>query len=302
VDGSGRPSRYEINIPQSFLDMPRWWTGGTQWLAALPKSIETQCATWDLDITGNPAHGSNAIAIPVTRNGEPFILRMTPPGQDVADQIRALRFWAGRGTVNLIQSDPDTGAMLLERLSMDESLRRQPVANATAILGRIMRRLAIPAPPDVPSTADIVRTRAENLEQDWYRLHKPFDKALLTEALDIAAGLSVTDSDLAVNGDLHSDQVLRGVREPWLTVDPVLLRGDIAYDLARVLWTRIDEMHDSAEIVEHFDSAVREGDMDRDRCRDWVVFRSIDYWLWGLGAGLTDDPRRCRRLVSAFRA
>jgi streptomycin 6-kinase len=60
--------------------------------------------------------------------------------------------------------------------------------------------------------------------------------------------LSVTCPDLAVSGGLHSGQVLRGSREPWLTVDPLLLRGDIEYELARVLWTRIDEMADSAGI------------------------------------------------------
>lgn len=27
-------------------------------------------------------------------------------------------------------------------------------------------------------------------------------------------------------------------------VEPVLLRGDIAYDRARMLWIRLDEMHD----------------------------------------------------------
>jgi len=31
-----------------------------------------------------------------------------------------------------------------------------------------------------------------------------------------------------------------------------------------------------------------------------VVFRAVDYWLWGLDAGLTEDPLRCRRLVEAF--
>ena len=90
---------------------------------------------------------------------------------------------------------------------------------------------------------------------------------------------------------------MRGSREPWLTVDPILLRGDIEYDLARILWTRLDEIGD---IVAHFDIVVRSAGLDRDRARDWVVFRTVDYWLWGLRAGLTEDPVRCERLVSAF--
>jgi hypothetical protein len=31
-----------------------------------------------------------------------------------------------------------------------------------------------------------------------------------------------------------------------------------------------------------------------------VLFRAVDYWLWGLAAGLTEDPLRCRRLVSVL--
>lgn len=95
--------------------------------------------------------------------------------------------------------------------------------------------------------------------------------------------------------------MLAGARERWLTVDPVLLRGDIEYDLARVLWTRLDEMTDS-EIVRHFDTAVREAGLDRRRARDWAIFRTVDYWLWGLSVGLTEDPLRCARLLEALSA
>jgi streptomycin 6-kinase len=94
--------------------------------------------------------------------------------------------------------------------------------------------------------------------------------------------------------------VLRGHREEWLCVDPELLRGDIEYDLARVLWTRMDDMPDEAAIVGHFDTVVGEAGLARDRARGWVVFRTIDYWLWGLRIGLTEDPLRCRRLATAL--
>jgi len=67
-----------------------------------------------------------------------------------------------------------------------------------------------------------------------------------------------------------------------------------------VLWTRIDDMRDAAEIRRHFEVVVLQAGLDRDRARDWVVFRSVDYWLWGLEIGLTEDPLRCRRLVSAM--
>jgi streptomycin 6-kinase len=224
---------------------------------------------------------------------------MSPPGPDLADHARALHWWDGRGTVRLYDVDLPRGAMLLERLG--DSLLDQPVTEAMAVLGRLMRRLAVPAPLDAPSTGTIVSERAPQLLPDWERLGQPFDKALLTEALAVAGHLSHPAAEVAANGDFHSDQVLRGAREPWTVVDPLLYRGDPDYDLTRMLLTRVDEMADEAEIREHFATIVREAGLEPGRARDWVVFRTVDYWLWALGYGLTTDPERCRRILHAFR-
>jgi streptomycin 6-kinase len=264
--------------------------------------INIQCERWGLRIVGPPAHGANAIVVPVDRGTEPLVLRMTPPGRDVGDLVRALRFWDGRGTVRLVDHDLAAGAMLLERLS-PESLTSAPLDEAMAVIGRMMRRLAVAAPSDAPSTSALVAGRAAELSRDWTALAQPFGRSFLLAAAHAAERLASPPENgdkNAVNGDLHAAQVLRGSREPWLVVDPVLLRGDIAYDLARALWTRLDEMADAASIVGCFDIAVRESGVDRDRARDAVVFRTVDYWLWALAAGFTEDPLRCARLLQAF--
>jgi streptomycin 6-kinase len=157
-------------VPASFAAMPRLRAEGTDWLAGLPHKIDMQCDRWSLHIVGPAAHGSNAIVVPVDRGGEPLVLRMTPPGPDVAELVWALRFWDGRGTVRLILDDLDAGAMLLERLSAD-SLAAAPVNEAMAVIGRMMRRLAVAAPPDtatpaVVSTTTLRADRAPALSHD----------------------------------------------------------------------------------------------------------------------------------------
>jgi streptomycin 6-kinase len=290
-----------ITVPRAFLESPRWWRGGGAWLAGLPELVRVQCARWRLTVDGEPAHGSNALVVPVTRDGARFVLRLSPPGPDVADQAGALRFWDGRGTVRLVEADADAGVMLLERLS-SASLSDVAVDEAMHVLGGMMRRLAVPAPEHVPSTAAAVAGRTAGMAGEWERLNRPFDEGILRLALDIGARLSRDAGSDAVNGDLHAAQVLRADREPWLVVDPVLLRGDRAFDLGRVLWTRLDEMPAPDDVVRGFDIAVRAAGLERDHGRDWVLYRAVDYWLWGLGAGLTEDPYRCERLVSIFRS
>jgi streptomycin 6-kinase len=285
-------------IPESFVTSPL--PLDPAWLAGLPAAIEERLTGWDLRLDGPVAHGSHALVIPVTRDGVPLVLRMNAPSEDVTAHVAALRFWQGRGTVLLVDADPVVGAMLLERLDMRRSALDLPSAEAMSVLGVMARRLAVPAPPDARSTADLARARAAGLEADWIRQGRPFDRAFLRAAQQAAEPLTSTSSDLAVNADLHSAQILAGTREPWLTVDPILLRGDIAYDLARVLWTRLDEMPDAAAILDHLAIVTEAAALDPTHARDWVVFRAVDYWLWGLANGLTEDPTRCHRLLSTL--
>lgn len=299
-----------IELPHTFLEMPRWWHEGADWLAALPEVVRATCERWNLTLDPFDSaqgrftiiHGSNAIVVPVRRAGEPLVLRMTLPDDRTADEIRALRFWDGRGTVHLHEADSVAGASLLERLGGTRSLASLPLDDALPIIARLMRRLAVPEPPNAPSTADLVRERAAALKGEWERLGRPFDSDILDAALALTDELGHTTSTLAVNGDLHFAQVLRGERESWLAVDPVLLRGDIDYDLARILWTRLDELADEQDVRRAFDIVVGEAGLDRQRAHAWVLFRTVDYWLWGLNHGLTDDPLRCARLFTAFRS
>lgn len=287
-------------MPASFLAMPRWWTEGADWLAALPGLAAERCEAWGLTVDGDLLHGSNALVVPVLRGSERLVLRLSPPGAAFAAERDALRFWAGRGTVLLVDAD-DSGALLLERLDTTGTLANEPLAAAMDQLGRAMRRLAVDAPADAVCTADLVAERLPELESQWDEHGRPFNRVLLDATLDLAGTLLHTATPYAaVDGDLHADQVLHGIREPWLVVDPLLMRGDIEYDLARCLLTRVDEMSDASEILDCFRRIVRAAGLDEERARSWAVYRTVDYWLWALGAGLTIDPERCRRIADAF--
>jgi streptomycin 6-kinase len=81
---------------------------------------------------------------------------------------------------------------------------------------------------------------------------------------------------------------------------PCLLRGDIGFDLARCLRDRLHGMPDAATINEQLDIIADAAGLDREHARRPAIFRTIDYWLWGLQHGFTEDPLRCRRLVTAL--
>jgi streptomycin 6-kinase len=105
---------------------------------------------------------------------------------------------------------------------------------------------------------------------------------------------------LAVNADLHFDQFLRAEREPWLVVDPVLMRGDVGYDLGRLLWSRLDELAEEEDVRGYLRSLAEAAGLDLARCERLVVVRAMSYLLWGLEHDLTEDPPHCRRLLDIF--
>ncbi|MFD7311350.1 aminoglycoside phosphotransferase family protein [Promicromonospora sp. NPDC059942] len=296
-----------IEVPATFLAMPRWWTATAveeQWLADLPRLVDARCRHWGLTVDGLPRHGSNALVVPVRRAGSPAALRLTPPADDTVALSTALEFWRGHGVVGELEADPAAGALLLDRLDPDRSLVREPLDVALAEIGRIARRLAIPAGDDVAAgvghVADDVARLTPRLRPAWEHLDRPFDPGVLDLAADAAAVILAGDRDpVAVNADLHFDQVLRDTDGRWCVVDPVLRRGDAERTAVNVLWHRVDEMTD-AEIPGWFDVLVGAAELDPALARAWALWRVVDYWVWGLDNGLTQDPPRCARLVGAL--
>ncbi|MFI2486659.1 aminoglycoside phosphotransferase family protein [Promicromonospora kroppenstedtii] len=294
-------------MPASFLAMPRWWSATAaeqRWLTDLPRLVDTWCGRWALTVDGPPRHGSNALVVPVRRAGQPAALRLTPPDDDVAALSTALEFWRGHGVVTELEADPAAGALLLDRLDPDRALTSEPLAVAVPEIGRIARRLAVPAGDDVAAgvghTADDVATLTPLQRPAWERLGRPFDGGVLDRAADAAAVILAGDRDpVAVNADLHFDQVLRDGGGRWCVVDPVLRRGDAERTAVNVLWHRVDEMSDR-EIPRWFDVLVEAAGLDEGLARAWAVWRVTDYRLWGLAHGLTQDPPRCARLLDAL--
>lgn len=292
-----------VAVPQSFLSMPRWWHDeeGRSWLDELPTLVDAKCDEWQLEVDGDVTHGSNALVVPVRRSRERAVLRLAPPGDDVSAETAALVHWGGRGVVQLLDVDLDARASLLERLDPARSLQSVPVHEAITTLGELARLLAVAAPDWALSTSEIARDSAASFIDEWEAVGEPTSRAIAGAAVERAEWLSEQpSSNESVDGDLHFGQVLAGQRYPWTVVDPVLLCGDREYDVARVLWSRLDELADDRDVVAAFDAFVQAAEVSAERARAWVMVRSMSYLTWGLRRGLTWDPPKCIRLLGLF--
>ena len=255
---------------------------------------------WDLERDGDVLFGYTAIVVPVRRiesPGERRMLKVRWLDPSTQQEALALRIWDGRGAVRLVEEDPATGALLLERLDPHTSLLDVPEREAVDIAAGLLRRLAVPAPAEIRPIAQEVAEMTEELPRRWAQAGRPIPRARLDRLLGLAGELADTDARLMVNYDLHYENVLAGKREPWLAIDPKVVAGDLEYAVAQLLWNRPAELSGSRDLQERLERIADRAGLDLDRARRWSVIRLAENWIWSLSVGQPEGAESCRRLL-----
>jgi streptomycin 6-kinase len=259
--------------------------------------VQELCQRWQLEIDGSVMNGYTGLAIPVQREGEGCILKVYWRDEDTDSAPLALQIWNGRGAVKLLAHDLSLGAMLLERLDPESSLEKVEIGEAIVIAGRLLRRLAIPAPAQMRSVTALAARMAQWMPQRWEQFGRPFSRRLLEQVCEWTAQLGPASDRLMTDYDLYYTDVLAGRREPWLMIDPKAIAGDPEFSLAQLLWTRLEDMEAQRGLETHFRVLVEAAELDYELARTWTLIRCADYWLWGLTVGLTYDPARCEVIM-----
>ncbi len=270
---------------------------GSDWVAQLPELVDHLCRQWDLVVEGGLMHGYLAIVVPVRRGTESMVLKVSWIDTSTEHEIQALRAWQGAGAVRLVASDGDRGALLLERLDADHPLTSAPIGEALSVAGELLRRLAIRVDHGFPTLAELVAELVMDMRQLWHTLGQPIPMRLVEEACEVGWELAESASRWLVDYDLHYGNILAADREPWLAIDPKVVVGDVEYGVAPLLWTRLDDLVKGGGVIRGLDHLIAAADLDPILARRWILFRCVEYWLWGLGLGLTEDPARCQYIV-----
>ncbi|SER64697.1 streptomycin 6-kinase [Pedococcus cremeus] len=248
---------------------------GATWAAGLPRLLADLLDHWGLSPTGTGMTGWTAVVVPVTREGDPLVLKVVWPHHEAAAEPLALRHWAGNGAVRLVAAEPSRGGLLLEALDPTTDLRCEPVEDACEVIGGLLRRLHVPAPPRV-------RTLSDWLERQLGRLPQHADtvpRRMLDQAESLMRQLATVpevDGTL-LHTDLHFQNVLAAGREPWLAIDPKPLAGRPGFELPPVLWNRLGELGTGSafrwSVRRRLQVVCEAAGIDEDEARAWVVVR-----------------------------
>ncbi|MFF0465096.1 aminoglycoside phosphotransferase family protein [Streptomyces mexicanus] len=256
---------------------------GDDWLERLPGLAQQAAARAGLTVerVQVPGGRSSLVVLVRTAQGTPAVLKLAPPRARPESERAALAHWGGRGAVQLLPGDTGEGALLLERLHPDVSVRSLPEARALLEAAGTLRRLWV-APPREHSFETVEertgrQARAMRADAQADPELAPLVDAALAARQDL---LAAPPEHLLLHGTFRQSKVLAGDRMPWLAVGPDPVVGEMAFDLARLVRDRVEDLIASpsgAAITRRRVKRLAESlEVDRERLRGWTLFRAVE--------------------------
>ncbi|MET8329359.1 aminoglycoside phosphotransferase family protein [Streptomyces sp. NPDC005181] len=262
------------------------------WLARLPALTAEALAANGPELTvervAAPGGRSSLVLLVRRPDGTPAALKIAPSGAAPELERAALAHWNGWGAVQLVGSGD--GALLLERLHPEVSLRSLPEAKALLEAAGTVRRLWVEPPAGHSFESVEERTGRRTEPMRAAAKADPMLEPLVSAALAARAELVAHSPEvLLLHGNFRQSKVLASERAPWLTVGPEPLVGERAYDLARLVRDRVEDLIASpggaATARRRVNKLADSLDVDRERLHGWTLFRAVESGTRALAVG-----------------
>ena len=262
---------------------------GERWLDRLPELLAEFAEKWGLRLEEPFENLSiNYVTRAIMADGEEAVLKLGVPSRESRTESEALRAFWGRGAVEVLQSNPQQGALLLERVRPGVTARGLPGDEAVGAVAGVIRRLHR---EEVSTEPEIFPTLADWFEGlDRYRVRfreegGPISLASIDRASSIAAELlDSTERPILLHGDLHHDNVLFGEEEGWRAIDPKGVVGDPCFEVAPFLRNPVPEIE---HVADREQTRARRLDLfeellgyDRERMRMWGEAEGVLSAVW----------------------
>jgi streptomycin 6-kinase len=268
---------------------------GESWLRSLNSIVEECAARWSLEV-GPPflPLSYNYVASATRADGARLVLKVCFPDAEAATEREALRLFDGHGSVRMLDSDAEHGALLLERLEPGTKLAEMCETDdegATSFAASVMRTLRRPAPDahDFPSVArwgeGFGRHRAR-----FGGKTGPIPVRLFEEAEALFRDLNDSAAEaVLLHGDLHHENILAAHRGPWLSIDPKGVVGEPAYEVGALLRNPNNQILAWPNLARVMERRVRqlsdELGFKRERVRGWGLSQAILAAIWSCEDG-----------------
>lgn len=261
---------------------------GAAWLERLPDLLRQCEKRWSLVLEAPFQNLTYNYVAPATGpGGAGWVLKAGYPNPELSAEIEALRGFNGRGSVQLLEADPEAGILLMEKL-----LPGTPLASladdvqATSVAAGLMRQIRRPVPEQ-----HNFRKVAE-----WFdgfkrlRAHfkggcGPFPQELVVRAEALSGELAASMQDIVLlHGDLHHTNILAAQRQPWLAIDPKGVVGEPAYEICAFMHNPVPQLmhfpNPQVILQRRADQFSSELELDLSRIVGWSFAQAVLSAWW----------------------
>ncbi|MFC9289731.1 aminoglycoside phosphotransferase family protein [Streptomyces sp. NPDC057052] len=267
---------------------------GDDWLEKLPETVRRAVVLRELTVERVQVPGGRSSLVVLVRraDGTPAVLKLAPPRFRPEAERAALAHWDGLGAVQLLAGPAGEGVLLLERLHPDVSVRSLPEAKALLEAAGTLRRLWVEPPAGHSFETVAERTGRQAAVM---RARAGADVAGLVDAALAAREelLSAPPEHRLLHGTFRQSKVLAGERMPWLAVGPDPVVGECAFDLARLVRDRVEDLIASpsgaATTRRRVKRLAESLEVDQERLRGWTLFRAVESGVRALRVGRPKD-------------
>ncbi|MEV6293760.1 aminoglycoside phosphotransferase family protein [Streptomyces sp. NPDC051896] len=256
---------------------------GDDWLARLPAIAEQAVARRELTVERVQVPGGRSSLVVLVRraDGTPAVLKLAPPRARPESERTALAHWGGRGAVQLLEAGAEDGVLLLERLHPDVSVRSLPEAKALLEAAGTLRRLWVEPPAGHVVETVAARTGRQAAAMRAGAEADPEVAPLVDAALAVREQLLAAPPEhRLLHGTFRQSKVLAGERMPWLAVGPDPVVGECAFDLARLVRDRVEDLiatpSGPATTRRRIKRLAESLEVDQERLRGWTLFRAVE--------------------------
>ncbi|WP_177167236.1 aminoglycoside phosphotransferase family protein [Salinibacillus kushneri] len=267
-------------LPAQFIKSVQFHFGeiGEKWLKQLPELIGYCEQKWNVKIEEPISLSINYVAPAVMQDGSSVFIKISIPGEEFRNEIKALDLFRTRKMVKPIDYDLKCGILLLKKLVPGDSLAE--LSNdelRTQIAAEVHNSLTYPSQNQItllPTTKSREGQLRKILQTNPNGIG-PYSRSILQKALSLFAYLNETaKQNWILHGDFHHENILRD-KGGWVAIDPKGLIGEREYDFIQFLLNQLPKENVEQTINKRIEILAEQCQLAKHRLIKWGFCHSV---------------------------
>jgi streptomycin 6-kinase len=275
---------------------------GKLWVSSLPHILAELAIHWKLsNILPVDNMTFNYVAKATTNTNVPVVLKISYDEKSISDEILALKYFDGSGSIQLIAHNERYHALLLQQAVPGITLKSLYPSQIEYVMDcyidtmRLLHSKPLPKKNNYRHISDWLMA-IDNLKSQECPLY------LIQKAIALKNTLLTSmTAEIFLHGDLHHDNLLKD-GEHWLAIDPKGIVGESEFEMAAFDFMNINELANMSNVKNileaRIDLLAAKAQLNPKRINDWIFIRLILMAAWHVEDN--GDPSGAMKLAEAL--